>query len=84
MAESSLGDLKWRMIRRVLRVRRFRYEDCRNMTRTDRANFAWLVAGEFFRELGDGWYAVTDRGRASAELGLYEYTRPAPPLPPPA
>ena len=75
MAELSLGELKWRMLRYAMRKpKRFRLEDVRPMTRKDRGNLDWLVARAFVAELGGGWYALTDRGKAAADLGLYEFT----------
>jgi hypothetical protein len=73
MALLSLGECRWRMLRRALKKKRFRYEDTRNMARQDRAHFDWLVEHGFFAEAGDGLYAVTDKGRAAADLGFYEY-----------
>ncbi len=72
MALLSLGESRWRMLRRVLHKPRFRYEDARNMSRQDKYHFQWLVNHGFFRPLGDGWYQVTERGRAASHLGLYE------------
>lgn len=72
MALVGLGELKWRMLRRVVRKRRFRYEHARNMSRNDKRYFEWLLANGFFEDLGEGWYRVTDKGRAAAELGQYE------------
>lgn len=71
MASISLGESRWRMVRRVLKKKRFKYEDARNMTRHDRIHFDWLVDGGFFADAGDGWYTVTDRGRDAADLGFY-------------
>jgi len=72
MAQLSLGESKWRMIRRVLKKKRFQYLDCRNMARQDQAYFDWLVVNGFFENLGDGWYTVTERGKQAADLGFYE------------
>jgi hypothetical protein len=72
MAQLSLGEGKWRMVRRVYRKPRFRFEDARNWTRLDTAHFEWLVGNGFFGDLGGGWYKVTDRAKAAADLGLYE------------
>jgi hypothetical protein len=60
------------MLRRVLKKKRFKFEDARNWTRNDRIHFEWLVNNEFIQDLGGGWYAVTDKGRDSADLGFYE------------
>lgn len=73
MAQLSLGEAKWRMLRRVLRKKRFTYADARNMTRHDQQHFDWLVDNEFFVAVGGEAYEVTDQGKAAAELGLYEY-----------
>ena len=72
MASISLGESRWRMLRRVLKKKKFRYEDARNMTRHDQAHFDWLVQHGFFKEVGDGWYTVGDKGKDSADLGFYE------------
>mgnify|MGYP002781290558 FL=1 len=72
MALLSLGEARWRMVRRVIRKKRFRYEDARNMTRHDQAHFDWLVEKGFVAQSGDGQYELTERGRNSAELGFYE------------
>jgi hypothetical protein len=60
------------MLRRVLRKRRFKFEDCRNMTRHDKAHFDWLVEHGFVADLGGGWYELTARARDAADLGFYE------------
>lgn len=72
MATISLGESRWRMIRRVLKKKKFKYEDARNMTRHDQVHFEWLVENGFFAHHGDGSYAITDLGRDAAELGFYE------------
>jgi len=73
MAELSLGECKWRMLRRVLRAKRFRFEDCRNGTRRDDRDFEWLLENGFFTAVGAGWHEMTEKGRASADLGVYQY-----------
>ncbi len=73
MAQLSLGECRWRMVRRVLRKKRFRYEDCRNMTRHDEQHFDWLVENGFFVAAGEGWYELADKGRSAADLGLYDW-----------
>jgi hypothetical protein len=79
MAQLSLGESRWRMVRLALKRKKFRYQDCRNMARQDEAHFEWLLAQGLFRDLGDGWYEVTADGKAAAELGFYETdARPAP------
>jgi hypothetical protein len=72
MATISLGESRWRMLRRVLKKRKFKYDDCRNMTRHDQAHFDWLLDNGFFVANGDGTFAITDTGREAAELGFYE------------
>jgi hypothetical protein len=75
MAELSLGESKWRMLRLALKKpRRFRFEDVRAMIRKDRENLDWLVARGFVADLSGGSYAITGRGKAAADLGLYEFT----------
>jgi hypothetical protein len=72
MALLSLGESKWRMLRRVLKKKRFTYADCRNQTRLARAYFGWLLGNGLFVAVGDDRFEVTDKGRASADLGFYE------------
>jgi hypothetical protein len=72
MALISLGENKWRMVRRVLRKKRFAYADCRNGTRFDQEHFDWLVRNSFFVPVGDDKYEVTDKAKAAADLGFYE------------
>ena len=61
------------MLRRVLRKEQFGYEDCRGMTPSDRRHFDWLVGNGFFEPAGAGAYGMTEKGKASAELGMYEW-----------
>ena len=72
MALISLGESKWRMVRRVLRKKRFAFSDCRNQTRHDLEHFDWLVGNGFFVPAGENRFEVTDKGKASADLGFYE------------
>ena len=81
MAQLSLGENRWRMIRRAVHLRRFRYEDCRNQTPQDRTHFDWCLANEFFVEVGGGWYELTAKGVDSADLGYYQF-EPQSALPP--
>jgi len=67
-----MGECRWRMLRRVLRKKRFQFPDCRNFARHDQVHFDWLVEKGFFAEAGDGWYEVSDKGKAAADLGYYE------------
>ena len=71
------------MLRRVLKKKRFQYVDCRNMTRHDQGHFDWLVSNGMFVASGDGSFEVTDKGKAAADLGEYEWVpTAAPPTPP--
>ena len=72
MALISLGEGKWRTVRRVLKKKTFSYADARNQTRHDRAHFDWLVENGFFAQVGDDRYEVTAKGKAAADLGFYE------------
>jgi hypothetical protein len=81
MAQLSLGESRWRMLRRVVKKKRFQYADARNQTRFDQAHFDWLVGNGFFAASGDGSFEVTERGRASADLGEYAW-EPAAATPP--
>lgn len=72
MAAISLGESRWRMVRRVLKRKKFRFEDSRNMTRHDQLHFDWLVANGFFNDLGNGWYVATDRAKEAADMGFYK------------
>jgi hypothetical protein len=56
----------------VLKKKKFKYEDARNMTRHDQVHFDWLVERGFFEDSGGGWFAVTDKGRTASDLGFYE------------
>jgi hypothetical protein len=73
MALLSLGEGRWRMLRRVLKMKRFRFADARNMGRHDQAHFDWLVGGGFFAAAGDELFQVTEKGLAAADLGLYDW-----------
>jgi hypothetical protein len=73
MAQLSLGESRWRMLRRVVKKKRFAYADCRNMTRYDEDHFGWLVEYGFVAAAGDGAYEMTDKGKAAADLGLYDW-----------
>jgi hypothetical protein len=64
------------MIRRVVRKKRFRFGDARNHTWHDQKHFDCLLANDFFAEVGGDWYEVTDRGKAAADLGAYEWEPP--------
>jgi hypothetical protein len=72
VASISMGESKWRMLRRGLKKKRFKFEDTRNMGRQDRLHFDWLVKEGFFQAAGDGYYVVTDKGKEAADLGFYE------------
>jgi hypothetical protein len=71
-----LSENQWRMVRRVHRKKRFRYADARNMTRHDEKHFGWLVENEFFVAVGEDQYEVTEKGKAAADLGEYEWEPP--------
>lgn len=73
MAQLSLGESKWRMIRRILRKKRFTFADARNFTRHDKIHFDWLVDNGFFTATGQERFELTDKGKTSADLGLYEW-----------
>jgi hypothetical protein len=82
MAQLSLGENRWRMLRRVLKKKKFRFEDARNMTRNDRVHFDWMVENGLFAVVGEGVFEVTDKGRAAADLGEYAWEPEAePPVP---
>jgi len=72
MALISLGESRWRMLRRALRSKRFNFTDCRNQTRNDQEHFDWLVEHEFFQPLGNDLYEVSVKGKSAADLGFYE------------
>jgi hypothetical protein len=61
------------MLRRSVRAKRFRYADARNMTRQDQQHFDWLLNHGLFAVAGEGTFVVTDKGKAAADLGLYEW-----------
>lgn len=64
----------------VLKKKRFRFEDARNQTRHDLMHFEWLVANGLFSPLGEEWYELTEKGKAAADLGFYEFS-PSLPMP---
>ena len=72
MALISLGESRWRMLRRALKAKKFTFTECRNQTRNDQEHFEWLVEHEFFNSLGEGLFEVTAKGKAAADLGFYE------------
>ncbi len=57
----------------VLKKKKFRFEDARNQTRHDKTHFDWLVQHGLFVSLGDGFYELSDKGKAAADLGYYEF-----------
>ena len=73
MAQLSLGESRWRMLRRALKKKRFEYDYVRNMARQDQAHFDWLLDNGFFAAAGDGAFEVTDKGRVAADLGEYQW-----------
>lgn len=79
MAQLSLSECKWRMIRRVLKKKRFRFDDARNGTRHDQDQFDWLVGEGFFVAVGDDAFELTEKAKGAADLGFYEFEprRPA-------
>ena len=78
MAQLSLSECKWRMVRRVLKKKRFKFEDARNGTRHDQDQFDWLVAEGFMVVVGDDLYELTEKGKGAADLGFYDFEpRPA-------
>jgi hypothetical protein len=72
MAQISLGESKWRLVRRALKKKAFTYSEVRNGTRFDHGHFEWLVKNEFFEPALGGKFAVTAKGKAAADLGFYE------------
>lgn len=72
MASISMGESRWRMLRRGLKKKRFKYDDTRNMSRNDKLHFEWLVKQGFIAPAGEGFYTVTDKGKEAADLGFYE------------
>ena len=72
MALISLGESRWRMVRRAMKKKKFKYEDARNQTRFDETHFQWLLQHGFFVEVGSETYEVTEKGRIAADLGMYE------------
>jgi hypothetical protein len=81
MAQLSLGEGKWRMLRLVLKKKQFRYADARNMARHDQGHFDWLLENGFFAVAGEDVFEVTDTGKAAADLGLYDWEPVGAPTP---
>jgi len=73
MAQLSLSECKWRMVRRVLKKKRFAFEDARNGTRHDQDQFDWLVTEGFIIAVGDNSFELTEKAKGAADLGFYEY-----------
>ncbi len=84
MALLSLGERRWRMLRRVVKKKRFTFEDAQNYTRHDRRHFDWLVENGFVAVAGEDVFEVTDKGKAAADLGLYDWEPAAHAATPPA
>jgi hypothetical protein len=84
MALVSIGESRWRMLRRVLRKKKFKFDDARNMTRLDRQHFDWLLTNGFMSKVAEDAYELTDRGRASADMGEYDWEPTAATVAPPA
>jgi len=72
----SLSIAHWRMLRKGLGKKRFEFEQLREMQRQDRKVFDWLVDNGFFAAVDGEKYQVTDKGKASADQGFYEWTPP--------
>jgi hypothetical protein len=73
MAQLSLGETRWRMVRQVLKKKRFTFTDVRAMSRQDTRHFEWLVENGFFVSVGSDHYEMTAKGRDSADLGFYDW-----------
>ena len=79
MARYSSGVAKWRMVRRALTQNRFAFAGVRDMTRHDAKHCAWLIENELYADVGAARYEITERGRAAADLGFYDWQpRPRP------
>jgi hypothetical protein len=65
------------MVRRALSMKRFALADVRDMGRHDQQHFDWLVENGLFKEVGPDRYELTEKGRAAADLGYYDW-EPAP------
>jgi hypothetical protein len=72
MALLPLGESMWRLFRRALHKKTVTFTEVRNGTRHDREHVEWLVHHGFFVAVGEDRYELTDKGRAVADLGLYE------------
>ena len=72
MALISLGEAKWRMLRRGLIAGRFRPDDVLGGAPGEVARFLWLADNGFLADTGGGWFELTPKGAEAADLGLYE------------
>lgn len=72
MAILSMGECKWRMLRRVLHRKRFTYDDCRNQGRHDKEHFDWLLDHGFIVEIAPDRFELAGKAREAADLGFYE------------
>jgi hypothetical protein len=80
VAQFSLGERKWRILRLALRQTPFRFADIRLMSNDDRGQFDWLIEHGFVDDLGGDQHRLTTKGVEAADLGLYEVRlRPPPP-----
>ena len=69
----SIGESRWRMIRRALVKHRaglpFTHEDVRDYTRTSLPRFEWMVSVGLFVPTENG-YTLSDLALGAAEFGL--------------
>lgn len=80
MAQFSLGERKWRILRLALRKTPFRFADIRLMSSDDRGQLDWLIEHGFVDDFGGDQHRLTPKGVEAADLGLYEVRlRPPPP-----
>jgi hypothetical protein len=78
VAQLSVGESAWRMLRRAIKLRQaFRLVDVRNYARGDQRHFDTLVRLGLFEasETGGDRFVVTQLGREAADLGLYDTAR---------
>lgn len=75
VAQISLGEAKWRMLRRALVAPQpFRFEAVREWAalRYERKTFDRLVRLGMFIDTGGGFYRLSPAGREAADLGYYD------------
>lgn len=83
MSQFSLSISQWRVMRRAARKKRSTFKELRNWSRITKEveDIEWLVKNGLLEEVETGMYSVTDKGKASVDMGYYEWQPPVNPVP---